>query len=82
MTSGSEDTLVELGNVIKAYKALQERRPGHELLTIAAVHDDDGGMDFPSEVKQRYWPEGGLVIHFYWNYIEALQSARIEETSE
>lgn len=75
MGNGAEDTLVELGNVIREWKALRDRDPEHELLKIATLHDDEGGMDWSAEVKMRYWPKNGRNIHFYWRYLVALQRA-------
>ena len=72
MGCGAEDTLVELENVMKAYKRLQDRDPDNKLLKMASIHDDNGGMTFSLEVKRKFWPEGARRIHFYWEYIKAL----------
>ena len=76
MGDSLSDTLADLGRLIKTYRELQERRPDHELLELAELHEDGRGITFSPDWNERFIEDGDQhIIYSYWRYTSRMEVA-------
>ena len=73
MGNSTEDTLVSFQDLINKYKDLKILDKYNQILSVAKLHDDEGGMTFSEEYSNKYQKNHPKKIHGYWNYIDAIQ---------
>lgn len=70
----ASDREAALEMVRDAYKALSAQNPQHELLTVADLHADQGGVTFKPDYFRRFVKADDCYnVHGYIRYWEALK---------